>query len=559
MQSSGSLSWPALAWYDDGNPDSRDVYATTGFGGSAVPSTLRIEAITDGLDFATSEEWRGLAVGTLSGAASTISPGQMVAQADALKASVLAKSRYYKNVPSGASSPPILLLIDLLADAYGCYNGRTGKYIPLVLVDQVMGGEKVGAEYFKTLSKYNPGLVPTDKSLNEAFKRAADEIGGSIKNRILAFFEGTPAEMQKWCDRVIDRVKTFLAAVPADTMGILADYCWGLGLGATQRPTSEKRARWSTGIEDGVKEGIDGFIDYVSKTLNKPAVFENTAIKEKLSRLLSFIKTGVLDGVVYEKRYGVWPIPADGADYSPFMHQIYKEFSNFVKDVIVELGLLSRESLERFVPSHMVEARRGLSRKLGALKSTGWDQFVAALVAAMRGLRIYYPGGRLDFEYFLASFFPEDPGDVFKFDLRKDMDVFLKTFSSSTYQSTVTSKGVYYQRWEIEGNHWRMSDDGARIYFEIKAQETGDRIVCYIDLDENGHARPLADGFIAFVDANGYPSVPSVRWDQSAPGATLPSLIRPDGGVNNLAGFRPEVSVDPSTWTCLSVLINGWD
>jgi hypothetical protein len=379
-------------------------------------------------------------------------------------------------------------------------------------------------------------------------------------------------------------MRQFLATYPTTLMKELVDWAWGLGFVTTRdiryKLTAES-GQWTAEHTKDATKVVDDFVKFVSDVLGKASIFEDAAISTRLQRFRSFIATSILEVAPgleysYERRYSKWPVVDGTPVYSQFMDKLHQEFSELVKDVIAVLGLMTRTELEHFVPSLYVKARLGLGIDVPEpLRTVGRDMFGSALLSAMRGAHILkIPTGEghtlLYWEYFIASFFRGDLDKPLILDPKIDMGVFLSIFLSQTTRPA--SQNAYYQHWKIVNdnrgiNHWKVvrgTDGKTRIYFEIEAIISHERRVCYMELDALGHARPLAEGFGAFVDPSD--RSPTARWDDSADlslgdYAGKPTLIGAGGVVNDLAApgsSIPETDVDPSTWQCLTVLLDGW-
>jgi hypothetical protein len=153
-----------------------------------------------------------------------------------------------------------------------------------------------------------------------------------------------------------------------------------------------------------------------------------------------------------------------------------------------------------------------------------------------------------------------------------EMNAFVRVFfSETTGPNEPGSDGKYFQTWDFvrDGDgkeHWRevIGNGEKRVYFELIAERTRNRVVGYLKLDTHGHVRPFVDGFTALVDPK--TRLPTARWDDSVDDETgtydgLPAVIGEEGNARDLgAPDSPflETQVDPATWQCLNVLLQGW-
>jgi hypothetical protein len=172
----------------------------------------------------------------------------------------------------------------------------------------------------------------------------------------------------------------------------------------------------------------------------------------------------------------------------------------------------------------------------------------------------------------VSSFLSSDAGKPLVMDPFVEMNAFVRVFfSETTGPKEPSSDGKYFQTWDFvrerDGKeHWRevIGNGEKRVYFELIAKKTRNRVVGYLNLDQHEQARPFVDGFTAFIDPK--TRLPTARWDDSVDDEAgmydgLPAVIDVGGNARDLgAPDAPflETQVEPTTWQCLNVLLQGW-
>ncbi len=601
---------PDLAWI--GSPQTHEVYATTGMGGTAEPGVLAIEAITDGVGHEEAGMLRGLALAELM-QIDGVAVKAALKEYRELIGDVVASGKYASVLPQqiGRNTPILGLLFDRLSEAYGCYEEGV-QYLPEILANQfdvnaldVTGALASAPEKYKDAAQMVPVGAKLKAELDALFKplarvtkrtrKESEENVFRLRMGEIALIVGDATVAKAFEDAACCRVKDFVKLYPFELMNPLAEAAWGLGIGARKllfppgSEPSEKGGRWNEERESECLAGIAAFVQLVKKDCGRPDVFDQPAIAAGLRRLRAFVRTGVLDGreVPGGKRYYVVRDGCGKVDYSlgragtveyaEFIDLVCQEFSAFAKDVYVAMELVAMEDLDHLAPRDLIRARYGLGQDIErSLRVEGMEQLGAMLWAGLRGRHIPLlqrgDHTRVEWNHWVSSFLPSDAGKPLVMDPFVEMNAFVRVFFSETIDPREPGfDGKFFQTWDFTRDndgkeHWRevIGNGEKSVYFELIAKRTRNRVVGYLKLDQHGQARPFVDGFTAFVDSK--TRLPTARWDDSVDDEAgtydgLPAVIDEGGNARDLgAPDSPflETQVDPATWQCLNVLLQGW-